>query len=262
MKVPFPWQIPQLCEVLLASFHILVCKSKSSWTSTNWPAVNLSWKVSCGYAWNLSFLRSLVQMGPLFFSSKSHVKSLSQIWIYLILHPDLNKNCATNHISKIFLFKQHVFFSWGAHSTVLLKLVAIRLVYGRRKKLMTTSERFFGEILFTKYAHKVLFPRKKSRNKWQQNIFLLTVTKSPPSVSSAFSHGDTRNCFCTLACCFSCVQWLPVTVDPPFCNQRISQPLFLSIWLGFIFFFLPISPCKELTIKQRFFLKATSNTLL
>lgn len=170
MKVQFPWQIPQLCEVFLASFHILVCKSKSSWTSTNWPAVNLSWKVSCGYAWNLSFLRSLVQMGPLFFSSKSHVKSLSQIWIYLILHPDLNKNGATNHISKIFLVKQLVFFSWGAHSTILLELVAIRLVYGTRKKLMTTSERFFGEILFTKYAHKVLFPRKKVETNYSRTF--------------------------------------------------------------------------------------------
>lgn len=28
---------------------------------------------------------------------------------------------------------------------------------------MTTSERFFGEVLFTKYAHKVLFPRKKKK---------------------------------------------------------------------------------------------------
>lgn len=41
--------------------------------------------------------------GPFFPSSKSHVKSWSQIWVYLILHPVLNKNCATNHISNIFI---------------------------------------------------------------------------------------------------------------------------------------------------------------
>lgn len=28
---------------------------------------------------------------------------------------------------------------------------------------MTTSEKFFGEILFTEYARKVLFPRKKKK---------------------------------------------------------------------------------------------------
>lgn len=80
--------------------------------------------------------------------------------IYLILHPDLNKSSATNHVSKIFLFRQLVFFFLRACFTTLLDLVSIRVVYGRNKKIIT-SERFFGEILFTKYAHKVLFPRKK-----------------------------------------------------------------------------------------------------
>lgn len=89
---------------------------------------------------------------------------MSQIWIYLILHPDLNKSSATNHISKIFLFKELAFFFFlRAHFTTLLELVSIRIVYERREKIMTTSERFFGEVLFTKYAHKVLFPRKKKK---------------------------------------------------------------------------------------------------
>lgn len=157
-------------------------------------------------------------MGPLFFSSKSHVKSVSQIWIYVILHPDLNKNCTTNRISKIFFFKQLVFFSWGAHSTVLLELVAIRFVYGRRKKLMTTSETFFGEILFTKYAHKVLFPRKKVETN-DSRTFSCSQLLSLPLLSVLLFFMMTCLTVLTLCClAFSHVQWLSVTADPPFYN--------------------------------------------
>lgn len=100
---------------------------------------------------------------------------------------------------------------------------------------------------------KSCFPEKKSRNKWQQNIFLLTVTKSPSSVSSAFSHDDTCNSWLSFShVCSDCL-WL-YTFHLAI-RAYLSSPFFPHFWLGLIYFSSPSHRARTLSWRKDFVLR-------
>lgn len=171
-------------------------------------------------------------MGPLFFSSKSHVKSLNQIWIYLILHPVLNKKLCQSCIYSC----AKIIFPRFSSSSNLSFFFFLRSTPCHTIKA-SSYEGFFNEeetikdnirvILWHDPVYKVwpefLFPRttKKKKTKVEKNdsrTFSCSELLSLPLLSVLLFFMMTCLTVSVWWFAFSYVEWLPVTVNPPFCN--------------------------------------------